>query len=42
MVRITGESIKNIPWQDKPAGYRYPVWRYTDNPVITRDDLISR
>lgn len=39
MVRITGESIKNIPWQDKPAGYRYPVWRYTDNPVITRDDL---
>lgn len=39
MAKIIGESIKNIPWQDKPAGYRYPVWRYTENPIITRDNL---
>lgn len=39
MAKIIGESIGNLPWQDKPEGYRYPVWRYTDNPVITRDDL---
>lgn len=39
MAKIIGESIKNIPWQDKPEGYRYPVWRYTENPIITRDDL---
>lgn len=39
MAKIIGETIKNIPWQDKPAGYRYPVWRYSENPIITRDDL---
>ncbi len=36
---INEESIKNLPWQDKPEGYKYPVWRYTQNPVITRDNL---
>ena len=39
MAKIIGQSIPNIPWQDKPEGYRYPVWRYTENPIITRDDL---
>ncbi|MCR5208286.1 MAG: glycoside hydrolase family 130 protein [Eubacterium sp.] len=39
MAKILGEAIKNLPWQDKPEGYLYPVWRYTDNPIITRDDL---
>ncbi len=39
MAKIIGEKIKNIPWQDKPKGYRYPVWRYTENPIITRDNL---
>ena len=31
--------MKNIPWQDKPEGYLYPVWRYSENPIITRDNL---
>ncbi len=39
MAKIIGESIKNIPWQEKPEGYRYPVWRYSGNPIITRDNL---
>lgn len=39
MAKIIGENIKNIPWQNKPEGYRYPVWRYTENPIITRDNL---
>ncbi len=39
MAKILGQSIKNIPWQDKPEGYEYPVWRYTENPIITRDNL---
>lgn len=39
MAKIIGEEIPNIPWQDKPEGYMYPVWRYTENPVITRDNL---
>ncbi|MBR5262960.1 MAG: glycosidase, partial [Clostridia bacterium] len=39
MAKIIGPAIPNIPWQDKPEGYKYPVWRYDGNPVITRDNL---
>lgn len=37
MARIIGGSLKNMPWQPKPAGEKGPVWRYTGNPVIRRD-----
>ena len=31
---ITGESLHNIPWQEKPVGSKEVVWRYDANPVI--------
>ncbi len=36
MSKIIGEALKNIPWQDKPAGSNAPVWRYSQNPIIQR------
>jgi len=39
MSKIIGPEIKNIPWQEKPNGFRYPVWRYDGNPIVTRDNL---
>ena len=39
MSQIIGKPLGNIPWQDKPRGYGYPVWRYDANPIITRNDL---
>ncbi len=39
MATIIGANIPNLPWQDKPAGYAYPVWRFDGNPIITRDNL---
>lgn len=33
-VKIIGQSIPNLPWQDKPANEQGVVWRYTKNPVI--------
>ncbi len=36
MAKILGNSLPNIPWQEKPAGYDLPVWRYSQNPIITR------
>lgn len=39
MAHIIGQNIPNLPWQDKPEGFAYPVWRYSGNPIITRDDL---
>ena len=36
---ITGDPLKNIPWQEKPKGYSGVVWRYNNNPVIGREAL---
>ena len=34
MSKIIGNNLPNIPWQEKEAGYRLPVWRYKENPII--------
>ena len=36
---IKGESLPNIPWQERPEGCNDPVWRYSKNPIIPRDLL---
>ena len=36
MSKIIGSEIKNIPWEDKPAGCTMPLWRYSGNPIIGR------
>lgn len=41
MTKIIGNSLKNIPWEEKPAGYTMPIWRYGANPVIKRDAIPS-
>jgi beta-1,4-mannooligosaccharide/beta-1,4-mannosyl-N-acetylglucosamine phosphorylase len=38
-VKILGENLPNIPWEDKPAGHTEPVWRSAKNPIILRDHL---
>lgn len=38
-VKMLTDSLPNIPWQDKPANYAGPVWRYTENPIIDRNPL---
>ncbi len=40
--KILGESLPNIPWQDRPEGTEYDVmWRYSNNPVIRRNAIPS-
>lgn len=35
--KIHGEiNIPNLPWEEKPEGFRGPVWRFSGNPVIKR------
>jgi beta-1,4-mannooligosaccharide/beta-1,4-mannosyl-N-acetylglucosamine phosphorylase len=31
---ILGTAVPNLPWEDKPAGCREVVWRYSANPII--------
>ncbi len=39
MAKIIGSNLPNIPWQEKPAGYDMPVWRYDENPIIHRHEI---
>ena len=36
---LGGSELPAIPWEDRPAGYARPIWRYSRNPVIPRDLL---
>ncbi len=36
---IKGDSLPNIPWEDKPRGCMDVMWRYSQNPIIPRDLL---
>jgi len=38
-LKIVGNPLPNIPWQDRPASSNAAVWRYTENPVIPRDAI---
>lgn len=37
MIKIIGQRLPNMPWQEKPKGYNNPIWRYSKNPIIQRD-----
>lgn len=39
MTKIIGNALPNLPWQDRPAGNREPVWRYSQNPIIPRNAI---
>ncbi len=36
---ILGEPLPGMPWEDRPAGSKEVVWRFSGNPVILRDLL---
>ncbi len=38
-IRIIGEKLANIPWQEKPESATGPVWRHSGNPVIKRNPV---
>ncbi|ADU29635.1 glycoside hydrolase family 130 protein [Evansella cellulosilytica] len=42
--KIIGEKLAEIPWEDKPIGHEFPVWRHSENPIIKRNPVkgISR
>ena len=38
-LKIAGTSLPDMPWEDRPAGSKEVMWRYTQNPIIGRDAL---
>jgi beta-1,4-mannooligosaccharide/beta-1,4-mannosyl-N-acetylglucosamine phosphorylase len=39
MSTIIGSNLPNMPWEERPAGDRNVMWRYSGNPIIKRDHL---
>lgn len=37
MAKIVGVNIPNLPWEDRKEDCKEPVWRYSNNPIIKRD-----
>jgi len=33
-LKIPGEALPNIPWQERPIGNDDVLWRYSENPVV--------
>ena len=38
---ISGASLPNIPWEEKPKNTYDIIWRYSKNPIIPRDLIPS-
>jgi beta-1,4-mannooligosaccharide/beta-1,4-mannosyl-N-acetylglucosamine phosphorylase len=38
-VSVVGQSLANLPWEDRPAQDCDVVWRYSANPIIPRDAI---
>ncbi|MEE1232419.1 MAG: glycosidase, partial [Phocaeicola sp.] len=38
-LKIIGNPLPNMPWEDRPADSKAVMWRYSKNPVIPRDLL---
>lgn len=34
MLKIVGQSIPNLPWEERPQGCSTVLWRYSKNPII--------
>lgn len=40
-VKIFCENLPNIPWEDRSSECNAAVWRYSNNPVIGRNPILS-
>ena len=36
-LKIMGPALPDMPWEERPAGSKEVMWRYSANPIIGRD-----
>jgi beta-1,4-mannooligosaccharide/beta-1,4-mannosyl-N-acetylglucosamine phosphorylase len=36
-LKVIGQAIPNLPWEDRPQSSNEVVWRYSQNPIIPAD-----
>ncbi|TLS68493.1 glycosidase [Mariprofundus erugo] len=40
-IKVIGDALPNLPWEDKPEGSQEVVWRYSHNPIIPRNPFVG-
>ena len=40
-LKIMGPALPDMPWEERPAGSKEVMWRYSANPIIGRDALFD-
>ena len=40
-LKIQGQPLPNMPWEERPADCKNVMWRYSKNPIIPRDLLAT-
>lgn len=40
-IKVIGNPLPNLPWEDKPSGSPDVVWRYSQNPIIPRNPFVG-
>ncbi len=38
-LKIMGQPLPNMPWENRPQGSQEVIWRYSQNPIIQRNAL---
>ena len=38
-LKIAGPALPDMPWEERPAGSKEVLWRYSANPIIPRNLL---
>ncbi len=39
MIKLIGDGLPGIPWQEAPEGSDVSIWRHSENPVIGRNPI---
>lgn len=40
-MKMMGDALPNLPWEEKPEGSQEVVWRYSRNPIIPRNPFVG-
>jgi beta-1,4-mannooligosaccharide/beta-1,4-mannosyl-N-acetylglucosamine phosphorylase len=40
-ILVSGRSLPNLPWEERPASHSEVMWRYSQNPIIPRNAILT-
>ena len=40
-IKIEGQALPNMPWEDRPSGCKSVMWRFSGNPIIDISQFVT-